>query len=136
MKFEVGPQPSQWQKIEVSHGLMAFRDEEQDATIVVNGRCGKDSDDVPLNALTHHLFLRFTEREVLEEKVFPFDGREALKTVLRAKLDGVLRQFVAVVIKKDGCVYDFVLVTRPENYAQVEPSFTAFFHGFHAETKP
>ena len=36
------------------------------------------------------------------------DGREAMHTVMSAKLDGVPKMFDAYVLKKDGCVYDFV----------------------------
>lgn len=135
LSFDVGPQPETWQTLSLSHGLMAFRDEERDATIVVNGRCGKDGDDVPLSALTQHLFLRFTEREEIESTTIPFDGREALRTVIVAKLDGVKRKFMTIVTKKDGCVYDFVLISRPESYPSVEPEFTKFYGGFHAETR-
>jgi hypothetical protein len=132
LAFDVGPQPESWHPLNVSQGLLAFRDEERDATIVVNGRCGKDGDDVPLSALTQHLFMRFTEREEIESTTFAFDGREALRTVMRAKLDGVKLQFATVVAKKDGCVYDFVLIVRPESFSAIDPEFKRFYSGFHA----
>ena len=66
---------------------------------MVNGRCGKDGEDVPLASLTQHLFLGFTEREIdCEQTVVPFDGREAMhgpdpqrpsSTASRSKLRGV-----------------------------------------------
>src|SRR3954466_12334487 len=74
--FRVGPTPPTWRRIEVSHTALAFRDDGRDATVAVNGRCGADGEDVPLTALTQHLFLAFTEREILEQKIVPLDGRE------------------------------------------------------------
>ena len=81
----------------------------------MNGRCGVDGEDVPLAALTQHLFLRFTEREIVEQAVVPFDRREAMRTVVIAKLDGVPMKFDVWVLKKDGCVYDldYMAAARP-----------------------
>ncbi|MCS6902397.1 MAG: hypothetical protein RMJ98_22340 [Myxococcales bacterium] len=134
--FRTGPVGDGWVRLEASHGLLAFRDEGARSTILVNGRCGQDGDDVPLTALTAHLFLRFTERKVDEEKLVPFDGREALHTVMTAKLDGVPMRFEVVVTKKDGCVYDFVLIASPETFDSARPKFQRFVDGFHAEPRP
>ena len=132
--FRVAPHPAAWSRLDMSEGLVAFRDAQASATILVNGRCGKDGDDVPLSALTQHLFLLFTERTIEEEQVFPMDGREAMRTVLRAKLDGVPKRFETVVLKKDGCVYDLVLIAEPDTFGQARPAFDGFVESFHAET--
>jgi hypothetical protein len=135
LQFRVGPEPAGWSRIQTNHGLLAFRSEEEHATVLVNGRCGQDGDDVPLAALTAHLFLQFTERAVEEEETLPFDGREARRTVLQAKLDGVPRRLEVVVTKKDGCVYDFVLITPPEAFAAARPGFDRFVAGFHVDPR-
>jgi hypothetical protein len=135
LQFRVGPEPAGWARVQTNHGLLAFRSEEERSTVLVNGRCGQDGDDVPLAALTAHLFLQFTERNVEEEETLPFDGREARRTVLQAKLDGVPRRLEVVVTKKDGCVYDFVLITAPESFAAARPGFDRFVAGFHVEPR-
>lgn len=135
LAFRTGPLPAGWSRIDTSHGLLAFRHEEQQATMLVNGRCGADADDVPLAALTAHLFMRFTERTVDEETVIPFDGREAMRTVMTAKLDGVPRRFEAHVLKKDGCVYDFVLIAEPGTFDGVRAGYEGFVQGFHAGSR-
>jgi hypothetical protein len=131
--FRIGGQPASWTRIEVSDGLLAFRDEQASATILINGRCGRDGEDVPLGALTQHLFLQFTEREIEDEQVVPMDGREAQRTVLRAKLDGVAKGFETVVLKKDGCVYDFVLIAEPSTLARARQPFEQLVASFHTE---
>lgn len=113
LSFQVAGVPSGWRQIDASHGLVSFRDDSGAATIAINGRCGQDGDDVPLTALTHHLFLQFTEREVLSQREVPLDGRAALRTEVRAKLDGVSQRFLVYVLKKNGCVYDFVHISSP-----------------------
>ncbi|MET0591200.1 MAG: hypothetical protein ABW133_00770 [Polyangiaceae bacterium] len=135
LAFRLGEAPPTWRRIEMTGTRLAFRDEGAEATILVNGRCGKDGDDVPLQALTQHLFITFTERETVEQKVVPLDGREAMHTVLRAKLDGVPKMFDAYVMKKDGCVYDLVGIWAVEQFEARRPAFEAFAQGFHTLVK-
>jgi hypothetical protein len=127
--FQVPQAPGGWTRIAVSDAALAFRDEEHGATIAVNGRC-RSEEDVPLAALTQHLLLQFTERTLVKQEVVPFDGREAMHTVLSAKLDGVPKVFDLWVLKKDGCVYDLICIADPARYAAGEPEFTRMVRGF------
>jgi hypothetical protein len=125
--FRLEHVPEGWRQIESSHAGLTFRDDQRAATVAINGRCGKDADDVPLRSLTHHLFIQFTERNIDEQELIPLDGREALSTRMVAKLDGVPRHFHVVVLKKDGCVYDFWQIAhRPQN----PDGFLRFVQGF------
>ncbi len=127
LAFRVGPIPSSWHAVDVDGALLAFRDDATPATVAVSGRCGLDGDDVPLEALTHHLFLHFTERKLLSQERLVLDGRGALRTELTAALDGVQLHYRVVVLKKDSCVYDFMLMSS--NGA--DPSgFDRFVSGF------
>jgi hypothetical protein len=128
--FRVPPRPETWQRIDAEGANLAFRDSQGGSTIAVSGRCGKDSDDVPLPALTRHLFMQFTERETSLEETVPFDGREALHTVMTAKLDGVPKKFDVWVLKKDGCVYDLYFIAEPERFDAGAGEFRKFVSGF------
>jgi hypothetical protein len=128
--FRVGPTPPRWQRLTVSHAELAFRDPDNEATAAVNSRCGTDGDDVPLAALTQHLFMRFTARRIESEEVVPFDGREALHSVVEAKLDGVPFKFDVWVMKKDGCVYDLYYMAPPNRFDRGVPEFARFVKGF------
>jgi hypothetical protein len=131
LAFRLGEIPPTWHRLDVKNVRLAFRDEPAESTVLVNARCGQDSDDVPLAALMQHLFLMFTERETIEQKVVPMDGREAMHVVMRAKLDGVPKMFDAYVLKKDSCVYDFVLISSPSRFDASRQVFEAFTSGFH-----
>jgi hypothetical protein len=131
LAFRLGETPPSWRRISVTNTKLAFRDDAADETILVNGRCGQDAPDVPLQALTQHLFMIFTERETLEQRVIPMDGREAMHTVMRAKLDGVPKMFDAYVLKKDGCVYDLVGIWAIGQFEQHRAAFEGFAGGFH-----
>jgi hypothetical protein len=125
--FRLEHLPPTWRNIEISDTALAFRDDRNSATVAINGRCGKDADDVPLRSLTQHLFLQFTERRIEQQELVPLDGREALQTQMIAKLDGVEKHFHVVVLKKDGCVYDFMQVA---NGPQDPEEFLHFVQGF------
>ena len=129
LKFHTGPVPSAWHGIEADGTLLAFRDDQAGATVALNGRCGMDGDDVPLQSLTQHLFLQFTERELKSQQELNLDGRAALRTELVGKLDGVPKQFLVYVLKKDGCVYDFMRLTAGGN-GQGDAAFERFIAGF------
>lgn len=130
MAFRVGPVPSSWRRIDVGHALVAFRDDSAEATIALNGRCNKDGDDVPLQALTHHLFLMFTHRNIISQRTLPMDGRRAMRTELTAELDGVPKHFIVYVLKKNNCVYDFIHIAAVHPPESSTHAFESFVQGF------
>lgn len=130
--FRVGEVPAGWRLVDAKGARLAFRDDAARLAVLVNARCGADADDAPLAALAGHLFFQFTERATLVERVEPLDRREALHVRLRAKLDGVPRELDAFVLKKDGCVYDFV-ADAPEGALEPQvAAFERFVAGFRA----
>lgn len=128
--FRVPQPPASWKRIDVDGKALSFVDEENGAIVAASGRCKIDGEDVPLRSLVQHLFLQFTEREVVVEEVVPFDGREALHTVVIAKLDGVPKQFDVWVLKKDSCVYDLYFIVDPADFNDSVGEFREFVHGF------
>lgn len=126
--FRVARVPGEWRPIKVTEAKLAFRDENRQGSVLVTARCGVASDDVPLASLTQQLVMGTTEREYLKEELVPFDGREAMHTVLRAKLDGVPMSYDVYVMKKDGCVYDLVYVAPPDHFDGA--AFEQFATGF------
>jgi hypothetical protein len=128
--FRIPKPPAEWTPIDVSGAALAFRDERAQASILLNARCGSDADDVPLIALTNHLFLQFTDREQRLQQVVAFDGREAMHTELVAKLDGVALFYDAWVLKKDGCVYDLLYMAPPADAERGLEAFHRLAHGF------
>ncbi|HEX7601455.1 MAG TPA: hypothetical protein VF316_07620 [Polyangiaceae bacterium] len=129
LAFRVGPIPSSWHRLDRNDAPLVFRDEAAQATVLVNGRC--PGDDAPLLALTAHLLIGTTERDIRSEETVPFDGREARHTIVTAKLDGVAKTLDLYVLKKDKCVYDFVYITAPDRYEAAGPAFQTFVTGFH-----
>ena len=128
--FAVQPLPERWQRIKQPDAALAFRDADSGGSILVTARCGMNEDDVPLGALTQHLFIDFTKREIEEQTVVPFDGREAMHTMMTADFDGVAMRYDAWVMKKDGCVYDILYFAPPARFERGRPAFDELVRGF------
>lgn len=117
--YRIGKAPPTWTPVTVNdQNDLAWHSAEKGGVMHVDSDCDP-AFDIPLTALRNHLLIGFTQREIVEEEVVPMDGREALRTHVRAKLDGVPREILLQILKKDGCVYDFGLITPPG------PSFEA-----------
>jgi len=131
VRFSVDPPEEGFERIRIDgeSGLAWANDE--GAVIQVHARCDRALD-IPLAALKAHLLIGFTEREEIEERLLPMDSREALETHLRAKVDGVTRELILRILKKDGCVYDLALIAGPgapfnrarPHFERVAASFT------------
>jgi len=128
--FQLGPVPQGWRRVDVTDASVAWRDDARAASVLVNGRCLKPDEGTPLVALTNHLVMGSTARELLSQETEPFDGREALHTRMRAKWDGVPIALDIFVMKKDGCVYDFVYMGDPAHHEAGFGEFEAFVRGF------
>jgi hypothetical protein len=132
--FQIPAPPREWERLEAAeddHGpALAFRDAGNDGMILINGRCDGERDDVPLASLTQHLLLLFTERDIKKQEVVPFDGREAMHSVVDAKLDGVRMLYDVWVLKKDGCTFDLVFGAPHATFERGQPAFRRVVHGF------
>jgi len=136
VSVQVGPVPPTWRRVQVEGADLAFRDDEKEGAALFDVRCGRRDDDAPLTALTAHLVMGTTEREIEKQEVLPFDGREAMHTVMAAKLDGVPMQYDLYVAKKDGCVVDVVYVAPPARFAGGVEDFQRFALGLHVLSDP
>ncbi len=128
--FSVPRSPEGWRLVDVTSASLAYRDDAHGASILLNARCHRPDEATPLLALTNHLLIGSTAREILTQETIPFDGREALHTKLRAKWDGVPIAFDIFVAKKDGCTYDFVYMGDPTAYDEGARGFESFVGGF------
>ena len=135
VSVRLGPVPASWRRVDVDGADLAYRDATREGSALVDVRCDHLDDDAPLSVLTEHLIMGTTERQFDGQDVTPFDGREAMHTLLRAKLDGVPMQYDIYVMKKDGCVYDLVYVAAPGRFAEGAAEFQAFaVGGLHASS--
>ncbi len=135
--YRLGPVADDWTPVTVDHqNDLAWHNDSKGALMHVDSSCDPALD-IPLTALRSHLLIGFTERVVSEEELVPMDGREALRTRLGAKLDGVPREILLQILKKDECVYDFALITPPgDAFEAAVTDFDQMVAGFSTDLGP
>lgn len=128
VRYRTSPPPAPWSRINVPDGQVTYVLGSTGATLSAHGECRRT--DAPLRALTLHILNGFTDRRGSTEQFFTFAGREALRTALSARLDGVDLRLQIVVVKRDACVFDFVYSAPPEQFAARAGDFDHFIAGF------
>lgn len=136
LRVKLGDVPPGWTRIRVDGADVAYRDEPHEGSVLFDVRCHDRDGDAPLASLTEHLIMGTTERNVEKQETIPFDGREAMHTVMSAKLDGVPMQYDLYVMKKDGCVYDVVYVAPAARFSTGGAAFEQFAGGLRASSGP
>jgi hypothetical protein len=130
-RYAIGQPGAGWTPLDVAgDNDLAYGHDALAAVIQVNATCDPGMD-IPLAALRNHLLIGWTEREVESEDLLELDSREALETHLVAKIDGVPRELVLTVLKKDGCVYDLALIAPPgPSFASARGAYDAMVASF------
>lgn len=129
--YRIGDPGEGWRRVGVEdQNDLAWAHDALSAVVQVNASCDPDLD-IPLVALTNHLLIGFTDRDLESQEIIAMDSREALRTHVRARLDGVPREILLHVLKKDGCVYDFALVAPPgERFGSARTGYESLVAGF------
>lgn len=132
-EYLVGDLGDDWRRLRLRDNDLAWRNAHAGAIVQMNATCDPFQD-VPLSALTGHLLIGFTEREWKAQERIPLDGREALRSHVVASLDGVPRELLLVVLKKDYCTYDMALIAPAgDAFQATRPAFERFVEGFTTE---
>lgn len=109
---------------------LAWQNDGHAAVMQVDSSCDSGLD-IPLKVLTNHVLIGFTDREFIEQELVPMNDREALRTHLMARLDGVQRELMLQILKKNGCTYDFALIAPPgDHFAALVPDFDSLIQQF------
>jgi hypothetical protein len=129
--YNVGLLPESWQQDRLSpYRMIVFYNGGFKSSIETDAFCDDAFDDASLKVLTTHLHFDLVDRKIQKEKDLMLDNRGALRTVASGKVDGVPIVLDTVVLKKDNCLFDFVLVAQPDRYSGAVHDFETFFGGF------
>lgn len=130
--YRLDPLPSPWRQVRFAGNDLAWTDG-AGSVIAVNAVC-EDHGDPSLEVLTNHLLMGFEDRQILERERMTLDGRGALRTRANARLDGVPVELELTLLKKDGCVYDFVYTAPQDRFGVRAAEYRALVRSF--STRP
>lgn len=129
--YGVGPLAGDWRQGKVGkYKVLVLYSDQHRSTIESDAFCDQSFNDASLQVLTNHLHTGISEKKALSETPLMLDGRAALRNVVQGRVDGVKIVLDSVVIKKDSCMFDFVLISPPAEYPQAVGDFESFFKGF------
>ena len=132
--YRIGDVPQGWKLISFRGNDLAFQPDDATHLIAVNSTC-RDYEDAPLPVLTRQLLMGFTERKLIKQETRVLDSREALSSHYEAKMDGVPIELLLVVMKKNGCAFDFTYLSPPERFEEKRASFEALLNSFTTEVR-
>ena len=122
------PDPQAWKPVQFADNDLAWV-ADHGQLIAMNSTC-RNFEDAPLDVLTNHLMMGFTNRLQVDRKGFTMDGRDAMESIYTARLDGVPVDITVTVLKKDDCVYDFTYVAPLGMGAEHLATYERLLDGF------
>jgi len=128
--YQLGPLGPAWRVVQRHEGEIGFFNAELGGVIQSNAACRQDVEAAPLQSLLDHLLVGYTDRRVRSAETVPLVERDALRTVLDVKLDGVPMVLDLYVFKRNGCLFDLSFAAAPEGYARGAVDFQRFVGGF------
>lgn len=132
-KFQVGDLPEGWSRPKVKLKQLVYENDQLNATIVTDALCGPKFEDAPLRRLAVDLFA-FPDKsgpvKIISERAMMIDGRKAYSIVGEGLMDGVKMLMEVVVLKKDFCLYDFVVFSEPSSFQKAQRDFKSYVSGF------
>lgn len=135
MCYRTGTLDSSWQIVHVEMASVSYFHSGLKAIIESNASCRDDAEATPLETLTNQLLLGYTDRNYRSAEKMPLANREALHTVVEAKLDGVPMVLDLYVMKRNGCIFDLSLAVPPAQLGDGSTAFSQFVQGFVDESK-
>jgi hypothetical protein len=130
--YRLGDLDESWREIRRHHGQVAFFSDTVGGVIATSSVCREDADAAPLEALTNRLLIGYTDRNEISTERVTIQGREALHSVIEAKLDGVPVTLDLYVMKRNGCIVDLSFAAPVERYKAGQPQFERFVHSLTA----
>ena len=135
VSYHLGPVPPSFEQVKLYGVDVAFNGRHSPHVIAVNSTC-EEHGDPPLNILTHHLLMGFTDRQLLSEEEKMLDGRAVIRSHYVARLDGVPEELLLLVMKKNTCVFDFTYLSPQGRLNEFLGEFEALVAGFHTLETP
>ena len=131
-RYHFGDPGSDWRQVSLSDVDVAWVRDSSGHTLSVSSMC-QDYQEAPLAALRRQQLVGFTQTERVEEREEMVDGRAALYSRWRARLDGVPVELGLWTLKKDGCIYDFTYTSPRGAYDDQAPALARLVQGFGTE---
>lgn len=128
--YKIGVLPSDWKRIGIKGGDLAFSNAVKDATITVNSTCDPKKKNYSLKALSESLIIGIKDKEAQKREETTVDGQKALQSLYTGTLNGVPVNIETVVFRKGDCIYDFTYASPQDSFESDIAVFDEFISEF------
>lgn len=119
-----------WSPLAQKGTQVAWFNEGLGAAIVLDSQCERHGDST-LEQFADHLRIDFREWEVLSQEHTTLVERDAVRSVVVASIDGVVKtQMELLVVKKNGCLFDLEYIAPPRSFERGRSAFAQVVAGF------
>ena len=106
---------------------MAYQSTKTSAIISLNSSCREGRDTITdLAPYLRELLLGITDVSEKTESAQQVSGSDALEETVAGKMAGSQTKIRALVLSKQGCVYDLMYISRPDRFTEHENDFNRF----------
>ena len=133
-RYSMADPGSGWRSVKPGGADNAWLNDDLGASIYTDSNCGVRYEDSELRQLAERMTLGLEDEVEVSAEESTLNGRSAFTRRVRGGIDGVPVELAATVIKKDQCVYDFVVIAPPSSFEAAWRGYTAARDGF--RTKP
>ena len=132
-RYLTGEPQGEWEAVQPGSADHAWFNATDGAAIYTDSNCGRRYSDDSLDGMLNHLTSGIARGEPLSEVRLQLANREALVRTWLANLDGVPLQLGAMVMKRNDCIYDALLIAPEESFERNWADFERVIHGFAIE---
>jgi hypothetical protein len=128
--YRFGLPGAAWAPLKQKGTQVAWFNEGLDAAILLDSQCESHGDST-LEQFTDHLRIDFRQWEVKSQESVMLAGRDAVRTVVLASIDGGPQsQLELYVTKKNGCLFDLEYIAPPGNFERGRADFARVVAAF------
>lgn len=124
-RYTLASPGADWRSIPAGGADHAWFNDSLGASIYADSNCGKHFEDGVLDDLSTHLTAGIASGAPLREERLILADRDALLRISDGALDGVPVRIGSVVLNKDACTYDLVMVSPPGEFEAGWKDFVA-----------
>ena len=132
-QYLTGEPEGSWQPVEPGSADRAWFNAQDGAAMYTDSNCGRRYSDDSLERMLSHLTSGIAEGEPLSETRLQLADRAALVRTWQARLDGVPIQVGAMVLKRNNCIYDALIIAPESAFEQNWSDFQRVINGFEVE---
>lgn len=133
--FSLRPPSAPWQPEDLDGATLAFRLPALGAGMGLRVDC-ESPEPGPLPSVSRHLFFGLRDMRVESRDSIVLGTVHGFRTRLIARLKDMPVEVDAVTLRHRACLYDFLYVAPPDQFAQGRKDFEAFFRSWMPLTTP